>query len=1142
MAHDGMKPLMELTAEQMAAVEPARNVWLSASAGSGKTQVLSARVIRLLLEDRVEPENILCLTFTKAAAAEMAERINQRLATWVQLKGPQLASELRAIGAEEGPVAQKRARGLFAKVLDAPGGLQIMTIHSFCQSLLASFPEEAGLLPGFEAIEGRALDDLLADSLHELLSDADGRGLGWIVENLRQLSIELGEAGAISFLNKCAQQAATLLDIPSDTGAMVVARRLVGVDFDGPVLDELARQCADDFIDTATLDLLSDMNREWGTARGIARAGQIDHWRSLSAEDRANELDEIHYCFTKKDGDPLIASKGFTPTQESYPDLALEMHRWTNRLVQLRALAEYAERFGRALQAGSAFAEAYAAAKHQRAVVDFNDMIRSAAALLSKPGISEWVRYKLDRRIDHILIDESQDTNQAQWTIIKSLSDDFFSGSGAKAESRARTLFTVGDYKQAIYGFQGTDPEKYAAAHVEFREAIEDADTHLHDLTLTRSFRSTGPILEFVNRVIETAGHEKFGLDGPVPDHRSELSNSGSIELLRCVSVLSGSDSAEDAEDAEEDWITTEKLRLASLIAQRVKRLIDDAPWLASKQRRLLPGDIMILLRKRTDLAELLVARLHEAQVPVAGIDRLKLSASLAVQDLIACINFALQPDDDLSLACILVSPLVGWSQEQLLEHGHREAGTMLWEHLRAAPHLAETIAPLRNLLNAADNVTPFEFVENLLSGPMAGRRKLSARLGKECLVPIEELLNLVLTFQQQGGHSLQGFVDWYARGEGDIKREGLAQSADVRILTVHGAKGLEAPVIILADIAGDPLKKGGNRGGPDLLLDGDGRLPMLNIRKEERYGQLDEAVELEKARELREHHRLLYVALTRAEEHLILAGSLSLQRKGEVPEHSWFNVLEPAMGALGAAWQDEPDWGAHMLYKAEAAATDNPAAAAEAIERTAEPDWLRQPAPPESRPPRPLAPSDLGDDDYGDGPASEAMQQAAERGRLIHGLFEHYDGSDPDAFAQIARNWVQREMRGGGIDAATLVETVLSVLRNPEWKPLFSSAARPEVPLAALVGEVVITGRIDRLLVEVDRVVLIDFKTGRSVPSSPDAVPIAHIRQMAAYVAALETIFPGRTIQAALLFTHGPAMIALPDELIARHKPAMAA
>jgi ATP-dependent helicase/nuclease subunit A len=1147
---DDVKPLNELKPDQKAAVIPDRDVWLSASAGSGKTQVLSARVIRLLLEDGVMPENLLCLTFTKAAAAEMAERINVRLASWVQATDPVLAGDLTAIGADIGGDTRSRARQLFARVLDAPGGgLQIMTIHSFCQSLLASFPEEAGLVPGFEPIEGRTQSDLLDETLSEMLVHAESRAQDWLIADLQQMSTELGEDGVQSFLKRCAGNAAKLLDfVKSNQDALVVAKKLVDIDFVGSAIDEVARRCSATVIDESELISLAEMNDAWGRAKGLKRAADIRAWLALDDPERAERLADLHYCFAKKtDGEVQNETKGQVPQIDGYAHMALDAYQWTRDILWFKVQAEYAERLGRAFRVGRAFAEAYLAAKHARGVVDFDDMIRNAATLLTKPGISEWVRYKLDRRIDHILIDESQDTNKAQWDIIEALADEYYSGSGAAPDDRPRTIFTVGDYKQAIYGFQGTDPEQYRQANIRFREKIENAGGTLHQLTLAQSFRSTRPILDFVNAVIDVATPAAFGIDGEIPLHYSELPDCGSVELLHYVKIDKPSDDdgevdEDTAEKAEEDWLSEEKLKLARLIAHKVKALIDDAPILATTKKPLVPGDIMILMRNRGALADLIVARLHAAGVPVAGIDRMNLQDALAVQDLISCIRFVLQPEDDLSLANILVSPLVGWSQEKLLQYGYREKGHGLWGHLRDQDTVAGDIAPLRELLNLADVVTPFKFIEAILSGPMRGRQKLLARLGNETLVPIDELINLTIAYQQQGGHSLQGFLDWYERGEGVIKREGLAKSADVRILTVHGAKGLQAPVVILADCALDPLKIGNRNGGIDWTFDDDNRLPLLHIKKEAKHGRLEKISDQQQERELREHNRLLYVALTRAEEHLILAGALGKKVK-DVPEHSWYALLTEAMALQGAIWQDIPHWGSHMLLQGSDVAKAQHNGQDKAAEPLpTKPDWLTRLAPIEARPPRPLAPSNLDDDDYGESPASSHLAKAAERGRLLHRLFERYDGRDPAAFSLFARDWLKRDVRVDGIDLDALAAQFSSVVGNPDWKQYFSANARGEVPLTAVVGETVITGRVDRLLVEDERVTVLDFKTGASVPTSPSAVPVAHLRQMAHYVAALESIFPSHRIEAALLFTHAPMLLPLSDADLAAYKPAIAA
>lgn len=1138
MSETEAKIVHQLTSPQQAAVEPSDNIWLSASAGSGKTQVLSARVIRLMLQPGVRPENLLCLTFTKAAAAEMADRINRKLAGWVQMKDGHLATELRAIGAEYSKDRLPAARQLFAEVLAAPGGgLQIMTIHSFCQSLLGSFPEEAGLLPGFEAIEGRAKEELLTDTLAELVSDAELNGQGWVVDHIQRLSLEMGEAAAFGFLCRCADRPAAMRMVPDDQGATAFAQHLVGLPFDRDIEAELADRCSDDAIDRNLLLQIANLNLAWNTDTGIKRADRIHAWLSLDPAARAEMLDDLHGCWAKKTDGSLLQT--YNKKDETYPRLAQEALQWTTGLIEMRLLARYAERLAAALLAGKAFAARFAQAKHDRGLVDFEDLISNAAALLNQPGMGDWVRYKLDQRIDHILVDEAQDTNAAQWDIVRALTSDYYSGLAVK-EAKPRTLFAVGDYKQAIYGFQGTDPEKYAEAGDDFEQRIAEGDSQLKRLTLAQSFRSTRPILDFVNAVVDEIQPSALGIKDSIADHFSDLPDVGSISLMKLVTPAS---LASDDDEGEESWLSEEKRVLADKIARHVRELIDARPYLVTQKRNLVPGDILILLRKRTDLAGLIVARLHALGVPVAGIDRLQLSEPIAVQDLLAAIRFALQPDDDLSLAALLVSPLVGWTHQQLLDHGYRPKDEPLWKHLREQGSLEADLSPLYDILANADFSNPYTFLEHILSGPTQGRRKMQARLGKEVLVPVEELLNQALQYQQEGGVSLQGFLDWFEKGSTIIKREGLAQSSDVRVMTVHGAKGLEAPVVILADIAVDPLRSGDRNSGMDMALDSGDRLPLLPIKKAESVGQLGRIPDMQKKRDLQEQFRLLYVALTRASEHLVLAGSLGIQAKGVAPEHSWYPALEAAMQSFGLEWQDDPLWDQAMHLVAENA--DMPQAVDATDTSTpddfaVEPHWLRTPAAQEQSPRRPLTPSNLEDDAFGDAPFSGTMKVVAERGRLLHALFERFAGGSIDEFQAGALRWVAENSREAAIDPVSVVATAVAVLRNAEWGDLFSAQAKAEVPVAAVVGETVISGRIDRLLVRGKQVRLIDFKTGRSVPEDATKVAKPHLRQMAHYVAALETVFPDHDIQAALLFTHGPKLLELPDALLRPHRPAI--
>jgi ATP-dependent helicase/nuclease subunit A len=1135
--------IQSLTSQQTEAVEPGDQIWLSASAGTGKTQVLSARVIRLLLDRNTKPESLLCLTFTKAGAAEMAGRINARLASWVQMDKGRLAAELMAIGADHGSESISRARMLFADILDAPGGgLRIMTIHSFCQSLLGSFPQEAGLLPGFQSLEGRDEAVLKRQALADMVVASRAAGQGWLLENLQTMSLDMGEKAAQKFLENCAKCPDVMRLIPDGPGAQIFARRFLDIQHTGSIEELLKNALADTAINRVAIEQIAVMNAAWGTKTGVERALAIRAWLSGTLEERAQGFEDLHLCWATKTGSPRAISKSTAPQDSAYPEIAQSLYEWTRDLTEQVAVLKYADRLAAAFLAGKAYSFHYQEAKDARGVLDFDDLIRNAAKMLNQPEMTAWIRYKLDQRIDHILIDEAQDTNQSQWDIVRSLADDFFSGSGAKSD-RTRTIFAVGDYKQAIFGFQGTDPQTYKDAGDDYETSIAQSGGYLNRVELSQSFRSSQIILDFVNAVVEGVGYQALGLSGPVEAHVSEKPDVGCVTLLSLVERNNDPDGGDDNDDAsEESWLSSEKRRLAYRIAQYVRRLLDEKPVLATTGKPARAGDIMILLRRRTDLASSIVAQLHSVNVPVAGIDRMKIREPIAVQDLLSVIKFALQPDDDLNLAALLVSPLFGWSQEKLLEFGYREKGIRLWRHLRNQSALETDIAPLRGILAQSDYVGVYQFLENILSGEIAGRSKLTGRLGSEALVPIEELLNKALEFEKSEGGTLQAFLRWFEQGETEIKREGETSGNVVRVMTVHGAKGLQAPVVILADIASDPTKK------PDRSVQTNkpfgAPMPLLPINRSLRIGRLDEIVAEQEASEQAEHLRLLYVAITRAEERLILVGSMNGK---EAPEKSWYPSLRAAMEELQCQSQSDNDWGpgGYRMQIMGVAGLTGALTKDEASKSTEEqpepqtlPDWLYTPAPQEDMPPRPLTPTRIDDDQYGEIPASSLLRVAAVRGKLIHSLFERLSGDDPDKALHQAEKWLQRNNSLPELNNQVILRDIERVITNAQYRDFFGPMARAEVPIAAVVGTQVVSGRIDRLLVGDDLIRVIDFKTGRRIPKSAEDVPVPLLRQMAHYVAALEVIFGNHRIEAALLFTSGPELIALPDDLLNSYKP----
>lgn len=1140
MSSDLVSPLPELKGEQRRASDPGAHVWLSASAGTGKTQVLSARVFRLLLRG-VAPAAILCLTFTKAGAAEMASRINRRLAAWVRMKDRDLFADLVALGEPASPEQRDLARTLFAKVLDAPGGgLRIQTIHGFCQSLLAAFPVEAGLVPGFRPIEGREEGALARQILGDLLVEAEREGRAAPAAAIGALSVRMGEGGAESFLRDCARAGPALEALPAGIGPYL--RRAFDLP-SGDIEEAIAEGCA--ALDLADIRRLADANRAWGTATGTGHAETVERWLAAAAQERVATLGDLLSVVQTGKGEPRKASAKLLAADPDYADIAAAVGAECAALIGLRVRAAFVDLLADALTVGRDYARAYLAAKRQRGLVDFDDLIAATVGLLDTPGIGEWVRFKLDTITEHVLIDEAQDTNAAQWRIVRALVDEYFVGRGTYAPS-VRTLFTVGDHKQAIFGFQGTDPLWFQAAERHFARKAADVfgDDRMpaserglpfEPLSLVASFRSTAPVLRFVDAAIEALGPDALGMDGEVPPHASEVPGPGCVELWPPVSA-----GAVDDDGGEEEWIDDAVRENASRIARTVRTWLD-APengglMLESKGRPLRPEDVMILVKRRGELAQLLVARLYAEGVPVAGVDRLRLNAPLAVQDLLAAIRFVLQPDDDLSLASLLVSPLIGWTQEELLARAVPRRGS-LWRHLSEAHR--DLLADLDAMLARADFTTPYQFLEELLSGSLDGRRKLLGRLGEEARDPIEELLNAALDFETTTTPSLQRFLDWFDRGEVDIKREAEGALSAVRVMTAHGAKGLQAPLVILADATADPDATRGRTlmWPPEPGAD---PIPVFPPRSAERAGAIEDAVATAATRERQEHWRLFYVAATRAEERLVIAGSLSAKWNGEVPPASWHAAATQAFDALGVA----P--GLSRVFAGDPPGTAVPPKARDASAPATLPflpDWTRRPAPKEARPARPLAPSSLGADDVADPPPTPAMRAAAERGRLMHALFERLPAVVPADRVAVADRWLaQVGMVEDAAARTAIAASVCAILADARFAALFGPDSLGEAPISAVAeGGIVVAGTVDRLLVTADRVQVVDFKTGRQVPAGIDAVPPYHLRQMAAYTAALAAIFPGRTIEAALLYTAGPTLIELPGAVLARHKPRFA-
>jgi ATP-dependent helicase/nuclease subunit A len=967
------------------------------------------------------------------------------------------------------------------------------------------------------------------------------------------LSRRLGQDAAIAFLARCASSF-TAANAPRLAPRATDLRTALGLP-QGDSADWRAAAIAGGAVADADIAAVALSGRDWATKTGDARADIMDDWHRADSHGRAAMLAAVRGCFLTGTGDLRADYTKEKGAMRGCVGAAERIVAATSDLLATATAMQVADELAAAWDLGSRFAEAYALAKRDKGYADFDDLISIAGHLLATGDFGDWVRFKLDQRTDHILVDEAQDTNARQWAIILSLAAEFFAGLGAK-DDRVRTMFTVGDRKQAIFGFQGTEPAAFEAARIRFGERAAAGGRPFEDVDLDTNYRSSPAVLDVIDAWIAAGAPELMGLESDEPPHIPADFNrdrAGRVELWEPLPVGKALDAAADDEgdrdDGEEDAAPGDSSAAASDPASlRLSRAIADEvqDWIEHGKdgRSVAPGDILILVRRRRDLAARIVARLQSRHVPVAGVDRFSLTQSLAVQDLLAAMRFAVQPLDDLNLAGLLVSPLLGWAQDDLFGFAHGRKGRALWEQLRARENEAppETMAALRGLLGMADFTTPFRFLDAILSGPLDGRRKLYRRLGREARDPIDELLGQALAFEQREVPSLLGFLAHIAASTAEIKRQTEARSDVVRVMTVHGSKGLQAPIVILADATDDPRPR---RLTFDLSMGAWEKLPVFGLGKDERHGAIAKAHDDKEAAERQEHWRLLYVAMTRAEELLVVTG-ITKTADRSLPDNNWHSAVDAVMADMGADWQDAgPRWGRKRVYavqpkkwprlpKDKARQTAPPVAV---------PPWATKPAPEEARPPRPLAPSALGEDDVASPPQGGERAVAVERGLLLHALFERLPPVLTGRRRAAALHWLA--VQAAALDErarAVMVDEVLSVIGDPAHAALFGPGSLGEVPLSAVVDDVVVAGIVDRLLVTPDTVTVIDYKTGRHVPAHGADVAPAYLRQMAAYRDALKVIFPSRRVEAALLYTAGPRLIILGDDLLDAYKPGLPA
>ena len=1142
----------ETEVQQAKASNPLASVWVSANAGSGKTHVLAERVIRLLLEG-ANPSCVVCLTYTKAAAALMANRVFERLSKWTGLSDDALSAELKKLdGTVPGPERLSEARRLFARALETPGGLKIQTIHAFCQMILGRFPLEANIAGRFDLVDDEAAGELMKEARRLLLQavkpgEADPLSVAvfGIIANYGEHGLEtlLDNARESRLRETLARFAREFTDGGGSATRLGQFLEIGGEEDEASIAAEAWPLPSVSIADLQRIASLA------GAQKGVrASSFAVSIGEALTTTDPVQRFERLS-ALLKPNGEVSHKKDISSGLSVSFPSISELLERLESDLAQVSDKLKRLETMRLStwgFRVIGAFLSHYGVLKARRSLLDHDDVIDRTVKLLTQSDAGAWVQFKLDQGIDHILVDEAQDTSPAQWRVILALAEDFFAGETARA--RGRTLFAVGDEKQSIYSFQGARPEVFAKTGRDIRQRAGHADMKYDEAKLNLSFRSTHDVLKAVDQVfMRNENREGLSFDGVYNDHQPIREHGpGRVEVWPLVK-------AQAVEEAPEDWTqggsfeSKPAVRLAVAIAAEIERWIRGRQINEATGKEIQPRDIMVLVRRRGPLVHSLSRELKNRQIPVSGADRLKLTGHIAVKDLIAIANFCLLPDDSLSLAALLRSPVFGVTDDELTDlAAGRAPQQSLYDMLLAAagnsPKLAAIADELARWRVESAQLPVFDFYARLLSRDEV-RARLMQRLGVEAGDVIDEFLNHSLASEAAGLSGLQEFVETLLAAEPEIKREMNAAQNEVRIMTVHAAKGQEAPIVFLVDPPPVPVKH--------LTLFAVSESPPLFVWEPVADLANSKTRAFHASRknmQAQEFRRLLYVGMTRAEDRLIICGFAN--KKQSNTAETWLAMVRDSLALEQKFIQTAPHPsldGETLIWQTTSGKAPEPDADEDNSAETAPlPAGVLAPLPAARHTARPLSPSSASliieseamppqDTSPVSGSGPDAPSAAIRRGLATHKLLEVLPGLPQEDWEEAGARYLERAMQDMAHTARALImEKVLSVLRHPAFAPAFSPNSQAEVPVMGRLlirgEERVISGKIDRIAVSADEVLLIDYKTN-AMP--PDVIPPTYAAQMALYRALIQPLFPSRKVSAALLFTETATLHSLPGPML---------
>ena len=1113
------------TLAQIRASNPNGSTWLSANAGSGKTRVLTDRVARLLLEG-VSPENILCLTYTKAAASEMQNRLFERLGKWAMLDDRNLRKSLTELGLERRLSKQtfKQARTLFARAIEVPGSLKIQTIHSFCSSLLRLFPLEAGVSPNFTEIDEWTAQALCTEILEKISTDEINS------ISLANVSKFLSDVNLTDLLTDILKNRTVLSKFKNHSEICSEFGLNGNVSFE---------ECLNKHFDSKDLKVIKILRESMknGGVRDKAIAKKLLNIKSINLEFIKTLEDILLYKGSTEKRPEYSAKTNSFASKAVLNEFLNSSIEQINKLAarievfrQTRISYETSEKICALYDFSQIFLNHYTNEKLLRGWLDFDDLILKTQKLLIDPTIAAWILYRLDGGIDHILIDEAQDTSPTQWRIIEKISQEFYAGEGSRDKTN-RTLFVVGDKKQSIYSFQGADTFELNRVQKKFKKRFDEAAKPLKELSLQYSFRSSPTILRFVDSILEK----------PESKNESELENTENhisfySKLPGRVDLWPFIEKAEQPKDTE--WQNPvdmpgkedERVRLACLIADQINTLISSDNFIPERtgndyvMRKISAGDFLILVQRRSVLFHEIIKACKKRGLPISGADRLKLMDEIAVKDLIALLSFLSSPQDDLSLATVLKSPLFSWSERELFDLAHDREDRFLWEELKKRSDIfTHEYLVLNNLLASIDYLRPYELLEKILN-QYSGRANLISRLGAEAEDAIDALLSLSIDYEKQETPSLTGFLSWVSTSGFEIKRQLTKQENQIRVMTIHGAKGLESPIVILPETQKRKVEL------RDKILVGE-KIAVWNNKKSE-ASRNEEEIKSKKIQALEaERSRLLYVAITRAETWFIAMSA------GQLDDECWYEKIKNSLQSCKAKKQifptgeglrlEEGNWSFEIKEKEHRPKKS----------RNKLPDWIKKVSFENKVQPKYLIPSDLGGSktlSKGNGLSEE---EAALHGSRVHKLLEllpKYSSQDwPEYSLKMLK---ANRLIDGSPNVENAIKEALSVLTDPKFSYIFAKDVLSEVPFSAQLPNFKnqkIYGIIDRLIVGSNNVQIIDFKTNSTVPKTVNEIPLGILRQMGAYKLAIEEIYPGKEVSCYILWTAIKKIDRLEEDLL---------